>query len=659
MKKNTLNDENTLNNENIKQITDEIEKNPKKYADNLTDDELGNLLKQFSYYYYNTDKKIISDEIFDLLKDILMERNPNHEFFLHVGAPIIKNKVKLPYPMASLNKIKPDTDSLDKFIKKYKGPYVISDKLDGVSALFIKDKKNKLYTRGDGLFGQDISHLIPYVISKNIKFNLIPNKTAIRGELIISKNNFKKLVDLKNARNTVAGLVNAKKISIKIAKLTEFIAYTIVNPIYNQIDQMNKLDSWDFPIVKNKTVNVITNDILSKYLVERRENGKYDIDGIVVIDSSNKYTVSNKNPDYGFAFKKVLTDQVAEATVLEVEWNVSKDGYLKPRVKIEPITLVGVDITYATAFNAKFVVDNKLGPGSIIKLVRSGDVIPHILKVLKPSSSGKPQLPDTPYKWNKTNVDLIVQDIHGAASDNIKIKQITYFFKTMKVKFISEGIITKLVENGYDSIIKIVKLIDNTHKLDNIEGLGEKMITKIFNNIKDAFKIVTLPRLMSASNTLGRGFGIKRTKMITDAFPNILKIDNVELKQKILDLEGFDEIMAHQFISNFDKFKTFFEKLKKIINLDHLEYSKNNKKKGIDNILLKNKKIVFTGFRDSELEEFIENNGGNVSSAVSRNTDIVIYDDTKNTKSSKLDKAQALGIKIMSISEFKNIYIHI
>ena len=165
---------------------------------------------------------------------------------------------------------------------------------------------------------------------------------------------------------------------------------------------------------------------MSDYLIKRRDEGKYEVDGIVVIDSSQEYDVSNTNPDYGFAFKQVLTDQIAEVTVLDVLWSPSMDGYLKPRIKINKISLGGVEINYATAFNGKFVVDNKIGPGSVIKLVRSGDVIPHILEVLEPSSNGQPKIPDTPHKWNNTKVDFVV--ISDDKNSIIKVKQLRHFF---------------------------------------------------------------------------------------------------------------------------------------------------------------------------------------------------------------------------------------
>ena len=95
--------------------------------------------------------------------------------------------------------------------------------------------------------------------------------------------------------------------------------------------------------------------------------------------------------------KMVLSDQVAEAKVVDIIWTPSKDGYLKPKIRIEPISLGGVKIEYATAFNAAFVETNKLGIGALVQLVRSGDVIPYIMKVSMPAENIK--MPNEKYVW--------------------------------------------------------------------------------------------------------------------------------------------------------------------------------------------------------------------------------------------------------------------
>lgn len=642
------------NAKNTNRLVKKLVENPYNYAKSVDVDKLVETLETLSYYYYNTGESLVSDEIYDILLDILKERDPTNEYLYQVGAPISKEKVKLPYYMPSLDKIKPNTDELEKWKLKYGGPYILSDKLDGVSGLIYKDKNNqiKMFTRGDGKEGQDISYLVKYVFSKKVKFNEMKIGTTVRGELIISKKNFIKIEnEYKNGRNAVAGVVNSKNYSEDIAKLIDFVAYSLIYPPMKKTKEMEKLENMGFIVVNHIIKNKIDNDLLSKYLMKRRDESDYEVDGIVVYDDSKKYSNTKKNPSHAFAFKTILTDQIAEVKVLEVEWNCSMHGFLKPRVRIEPVTLVGVEIQYATAFNAKFVKDNKIGPGAVIKLVRSGDVIPHILEVLKPSASGKPQMPDIQYKWNKSNVDILVKDIHGACKDAIKIKQITNFFRVMSVKYISEGIVTKLVDNGYDSIIKILKA--NKDDLYDIDGIGEILVNKIFDNIKKSFKNASLEQVMASTTLFGKGFGKRKMKMILNVYPNILEVDWTinEMTENIKKIEGFDILTANQFASNLSKFKSFYNKLKKVVDLKHLKYSKSKSKSKTEKF--KNQKIVFTGVRDKDLEKLIENEGGKVTTTVSKNTTILIYSD-KST--SKYIKAKKLNIPTFTLEEFKEKY---
>jgi NAD-dependent DNA ligase len=123
------------------------------------------------------------------IREFVLEKYPTNEIaksgHTKCKLTITKNKVKLPYELWSMDKIKPTTNEVAKWTTTYTGPYVISAKLDGISALYVNNKnESKLYTRGNGVFGQDISHLIPYLIKKEYK------DMAFRGEIIISKENF-------------------------------------------------------------------------------------------------------------------------------------------------------------------------------------------------------------------------------------------------------------------------------------------------------------------------------------------------------------------------------------------------------------------------------------------------------------------------------------
>ena len=648
-----------------KALIEKVKSNPTDIAESMSDEDLTKLLTKLSDAYYNTDTPLVEDSVFDVLFDALKIRDPTNKFFKEAGAPVKveRKKVKLVYPMGSLNKIKPTSGDLDTWIKKFKGPYILSDKLDGVSAQIYNDNGDlKMFTRGkgtdEGNVGEDISHLLKYINVGNI--NLLPKDASIRGELIIKRGNFEKIKDeFKNIRNTVSGVVNSKTLDTRIAKLVDFVAYSILNPAYSQDRQMLQLEEWKVNVVEYKMIKTISTKILEEYFKDRRKNSLYDVDGIVCVDSSKVHKLVPGYPEYGFAFKMVLDDQHTIATIKQIIWEPSMDSYLKPVIEIIPVELGGTTVTFATAHNAKMVYDNKLGKGAKIKIVRSGDVIPYIMEVTQPAK--KPDMPNIPYVWNETEVDIMIdydEEIDEEILDKVKVKLLTHFFKYIGVKFLSEGLITKLVENGYDSISEILGADEKD--LYTIDGLGKKSITKIYKEINDKMKSVNLYTFMAATHLFGRGFGERRIKEILKAFPNILheKLTKKELKKNIIGIDGFSDITAAQFAENLDEFKKFCVDLNAIYDISHITKKKDTNKKTTENKengndKLKDKTVVFTGVRDKDLELYIENSGGKVSSSVSKNTDIVIHSDNPDTSNSKYEKAKELKIKLISITDFK------
>ena len=605
----------------------------------MNKNEIVEKLKKAAYDYYNKKKSSLTDEEYDKLYDELKRIDPENDFFKEVGS-YQEGMVQLPFKMGTLKKVKYDNNALEKWLKIYTGNYIISDKLDGVSAQIYKNKngESRMYTRGTYTEGKDITKLLKY-----IRIGEMENGMSIRGELIISKEDFKNIEDMDNIRNTVAGIVNSKKVNEKNAKYLQFVAYTIIYPKYKQIEQLKILEKRGFKVVTYEIHQKIDNEMLKEYLIDRRVNGEFEIDGIVCTDNGKIYENDEIEPKHSVAFKAQLDDQMAEAKVIDVIWDVTMDGYLKPVIKINPVNLVGVVISNATAHNAKYIVDNKIGIGAEIIIIRSNDVIPYILKVIKPAK--EIGYPLTKYKWNKTKVDFIVDD--DTLNQGINVKRIGYFFKTIKVKHLSEETILKMVENGFDTIIKILKADKNV--LYKIKGLGEKSIDKIYKNIEVTFTKIKLGELMSASHIFGRGLGTKKINQIINMYPDILtrKIT----KDELLNIDGFGNILADLFLENYDKFMKFYNEIGEEIDLTRFE-NIIKKEKGE---IFKDQVIVMTGFRDRELEQKIIDNGGEVTTAVSKNTTLVICNNLEDT-SKKLEKAKELGIKIITLKNFKELY---
>jgi len=615
----------------------------------LSENEVSNMLRQANNAYYCDSKPIMNDNEYDILRETTLSMYPENEAALeghtNCNMDVDKKKVTLPYEMWSMDKIKPDTKALSNWQIKYTGPYVLSCKLDGVSGLYSTEgEEPKLYTRGNGKIGQDVSHLIPYL-------NLPKDKNVVlRGEFIIKKAVFKANYkeQFANPRNFVAGVINQKKIEPEKYNNIDFVIYELIKPSSKPSEQFYYLESLNnINIVKYANHDEINNNLLSDLLVEWRNNYDYEIDGVICIDD-NIYERISGNPDHAFAFKMVLSDQIAEAKVLDVIWTPSKDGYLKPRVQIEPIVLGGVTIEYATGFNAKFIKDNSIGIGSLIKLVRSGDVIPHIVEVIQ--SSSEPMMPKEKYIWNETEVDIMLEN--KETNETVINKTITGFFKIIGVEGLSTGNIKRITEAGNNSIPKIIRMTKDDFL--KVEGFKDKLATKISNGISEKIKSTSLPELMQATNIFGRGFGEKRFKLILTAEPDILTspVSNEEKVDKVKMISGMAEKTANKFVKYIDKFL-------KWVTEAGLEYKLNENQVISENIdighPLYNKKIVMTGFRDNDLIEQLKQVGADMSSTVNKNTYIVIVKD-KTISTGKLDEARNLNLAIMTPNEVINMY---
>jgi NAD-dependent DNA ligase len=625
------------------EIVKNIINNPYSIASNLSIEELETVITLAADKFFNTDKPIISDEIYDLLIDILKEKSPKSKILKNIGAKS-KNKVKLDYWLGSMNKLKPGYDKeLEKWINKYSGPYYISDKLDGVSALLIYRPLGiiNLYTRGTASQGTDISNLIKYlnlpkwdIISKTKEFK-INNKLAFRGELIIKKEVFTNnwSTTMKNARNAVSGLVNSKNIKSTLANDTSLILYEVIDQKMNIENQLIFIKKLDFEIVMYKVFDKIDFTILSKYLKKRRTDSEYFIDGIIIMNNDLHKRNTKDNPDYAFAYKDILEDQIAITTVKSIEWNISKDGYIKPTLILESVSIGGVEISRVTGHNARYIVDNKLGKNAEIEIIRSGDVIPYIQKIIKPAK--KEDLPKGDWHWNETNIDIISNDLN---SNEIIIKNIYFFFSTLETKGLGEKNVEKLVKNNFNTILKIIQVTKD--ELIQTETFKEKTASNIIESIKKSLSNITLSKIMAASNILGHGIGEEKIKIILNSYPNILieELSNEELINKLIELNGWEEKTSKLFASNFNEFKKFYNSIKEFISFKKINSIKKNKWSG--------KIIVFSGFRDKELKEKLENFGAIISNNVTKTTDYLIIK-TSQDNTSKVKKAKELNIQII------------
>lgn len=641
-----------------------VEDNIESIVEEITNVKILAEIINYAKYKFFNEESVLSDYAYDKLIEKMEILDPNNKVLTEIGYKINSiNKIKLPYHMGSMSKVKPDTRQiLTKYKNDYLGPYILSNKMDGVSGMLIVHNNGKiqLYTRGDGTIGSDVSHIVQYVDIQN-KQNIITylqennlSKIIFRCEIIIPiKTFYDKYQDTSaNPRNFVSGQVNAKSISGTILSDIHLVFYEIIEP-WTTIDQqygiLTTLGLRTSPF-ELYTYNKLTIENLQNELKKRKETSLYEIDGLIISDIGDHERNKSGNPEYSIAFKE--TTIVAKVTIDYVEWNISKDGYFKPRIKIIPVQLSGVTITYATANNAKYVYTNKLGPGAIIIITRSGDVIPKILKVVV--SASHPQMPSYGlgnWVWNESGVDIIL-DTDKIVPDQL-IKILSFFAKHLGVKNIDEATFRTLVENNIINELSDIFYIKKTDLL-KLEGFQDKKTNKVMDELTSAFDRMHLVDLMIASNILGRGLGPKKIKKILSKYPDIT-IQSYKpydvLVDMIDDIPGFDEIMAKKFINNLDKFNEFMERVPSNIR-DRLILDTIPKKKPTQNkIDLSGVKIVFTGFRNKEWQKIIIDHNGEITESVSKNTTLLVCENI-NDKSNKIQKAQKLKIKIIDKNDF-------
>ena len=640
-------------------IIKKLKNDPFNYADTLTIKQLEEILEYAADKYYNTNTSVISDAIYDMLIDFLKLKAPKSKTLKKIGSSVkkSKDKVKLDYWLGSMDKIKPPSNKLEKWLSRYKEPYYLTDKLDGVSGLLVytKDGIIKLFTRGTATHGLNITPLLKYLsnipsyenMEKFVKKNKLKgtqNLIAFRGELIISNKVFKKnwSKTMKNARNAVAGLVNSKSVNPKLAGDTKFVVYEIVEPSKTIKKQLKLIKETKLEVVHSKKKRKLDYDFLSDYLLTRRKKAKYVIDGIIVTNNDKHKRNISGNPKYAFAFKDVLADQIAQTEVVDVEWKISKDGYINPTLVLKPVEIGGVEISRVTAFNAKFIVDNSIAKGAKIELIRSGDVIPYIKKVLKRAK--KPDLPKGKWHWNKTEVDIICDELK---CKDVQVKNIHHFFSSLDTKGLGERVVEKIYDSGLTEIVDILKATSDDFL--KVSGFKQKSADNLVASIKKAMMNIKLQDLMGASNKLGHGMGSRRAKSVLDVYPNLLteykKWSKDTFLSNIKEIPSWKEKTSKMFVDNFDDFIKFYNSIKKYITLEKQKKVKKGKLSG--------QKIVMSGFRDNEIKTKLESIGAKVSTSVSKNTDyLVVKDkDTIEENTGKVKKAKDLGIKIITKEE--------
>ena len=614
----------------------------------------------------NDGESFLTDAQYDELEKMLRSLNSKNPFLSTVGSDVRGGKVDLPHPMGSLDQVY-EGETL-KWVQSngWEDEYfIISDKQDGTSALN-RHSKGKLqisYSRGNGFQGADITRHMCRIKATPINAKL---NADVRLEVIMADDVFDKLRaaaeaeggrTYKNPRNYVAGRMNASESPDSFYDNVQVIATSIVEPLMSKSDQFRVLEEAGYEVTPYIRVKgrEMTDEFLIDYLNKRRAASTTAIDGIV-IDLDNLAIVetltrnsSSINPISSKKFKVGSEDNVAIATVKQVHWNPSKAGYLKPRVEIEPVELVGVTITYATGFNAKFIRDNIIGPGAKIQITRSGDVIPFIQKVVEIAPQGA-QMPDVAefglMGWTDGNVDLVMLNPENNRAVQLEVINAIFGVTGLDVPHLREGSIEKLYDAGLTSPVQIIKADEATLKA----AAGDSAGTKIYNGLKLKLGNVELGILAGATSLLGRGIGRRKMTKVVDAFPNERILEGTITVEEIAALEGFERKTAQTIVDNLPKFLDFLKEIEGHYTI----VAPKEKVTGGD---LDGVTVVFTGIRDKELEEKITARSGTIGSSVNKNTTYLVAKDPTGN-SSKLVKARQLigDDNVISITKAKELW---
>jgi DNA ligase (NAD+) len=609
--------------------------------------------------YYNGEPEI-SDAEYDELELKLKKLNPKHPVLQIVGS-VAKSSEKVFHEkkMLSLDKTY-DVKDLEKWMGTE--DLVSTFKIDGSSCSLIYENGLLIQakTRGDGSVGENVTAKILWIdeIPKVIKEL---NPLEIRGEIYCTEENFVELSDQMekrrlerptSQRNIVAGFLGRKD-HLELCKFLSFKAFEIISPNLNFKFEKEKFDwmkSEHFPIPNFEIHR--SNQSLKKVLDEAQDfivNGHYMIDGLVFtynrIKLHDELGETAHHPRYKLAFK--FKGEAKSTKILKIQWSVSRNGILTPVAIIEPTVISGATITNVTLHNYGMVKVHQLKKDDEIEVIRSGEVIPKFLRVIKSSDQKftiPSQCPSCGQEIEKRDIRLYC--LNSKCPEKLHA-DILNFIQKIEIEDLSEKRLKEMMDKN------LVKDIPSLYKLRfedllELDKVKETLATKILNNIEKT-KNVDLIVFLSALGIAGGAYN-KCEKIVSNGFNTIDKIQNLTLEQ-LLTIEGFAEKSATDFLASL--------KLKKKLINELIEQGFTFKKKKLESHKLENIKVCITGelsAKRSDIEKQIKNNGGIVVSSVTKQTNYLLTNEIDST-SSKFKKAQELGTKIISEKEFNKLFL--
>ena len=675
----------------------------------LVKQKIEDLKSEIEYHnnlYYNEDKNEISDLEFDKKLSYLIELEKKYPEFKtsdspseRVGGKITKKFETKNHkiPMLSLSNTYSESElfDFDKRMKKRLSnndiEYTCEIKYDGVALSLIYENRKLKYalTRGDGKKGDDITTNVYTIRSIPLKLSSIAQSyMEIRGEVFISKSNFKKLNDYKknsneplfaNARNAASGSLKLQDSSEVAKRKLDCFIYSL-NSKFKSVNDHNEA----LKTLKNLNFNVPNSfkkcknieEVISyiKYWENKRENLDVETDGIVIkvnnFKQQEELGFTSKNPRWAIAYK--YKSESAETTLKDITYQVGRTGAITPVAKLKPIKLSGSVIRKASLHNFNEIKRLDLRIGDTISIEKGGEIIPKItgVNIYKRSNISKsikfithcPSC-NSPISKIKNEANYYCRN-HKYCLPQI-IGKVQHFIgkDAVNIEFLGPETIKGLIDNDLiKNIADLYKLkyhdlydlkieFKNSNGERKIRSLKEKSCQNIINSISQS-------KNSNYSNILF-GLGIRyvgksTAEVLSEHFNNIKKLIDAKYDEIIQINEIGDKIAESicEFFKDNDNISIVSKLEKNGLKL----YSK--KKINIDSSI-KNIKFVITGtfinYTRDELKNIIKINGGKISSSISKNTDFLILG--KNFGPSKKSKADNLGIKMISENDFENLLL--
>ncbi|MCK9424879.1 MAG: NAD-dependent DNA ligase LigA [Ignavibacteriaceae bacterium] len=656
--------------------------------------ELREKIHLYDYHYYVLAEPLVSDYDYDLLfKELEKLESENPQFFnlesptQRVGKDLTKQfkPVTHQFPMISLANTYSESEVLDfdRRVKEILGEnekveYVVEYKIDGasVSINYVDGKLKTAATRGDGTTGEEITQNVKTIKSVPLKLKNYPHpifsltNIEVRGEIYMDIKDFK-LLNIErekrgeklfaNPRNSSAGtlkLQDSQLVSKRPLKIFTYYLLSKQTGLQQQNDNLELLSALGFRINKDFQVCKSIEEVLHvcRKFEEQRDSLPFEIDGAVIkvnaIRQQNILGSIAKSPRWAVAFK--FKAKQATTLLKAITWQVGRTGAVTPVAELDPVFLAGSTISRATLHNLEEIHRKDIRVNDLVVLEKGGDVIPKIVSVLLDERKVDSLPTEPPINCPGCNsvlyqpedeVALYCENLECPAQ--IKGKLEHFASRTaMDIEGLGEALVDLFVEEKIlKNVADIYDLKNHRETLIQIERLGEKSIDNLLSSIEKS-KRQPFSKVLFAIGIRYVGAGV--AKKLADHF---LSLENLRkaTKEELINVFEIGESIAESILQ-------FFCDDKNLIIIERLQHHGlifSTEKKTISENVFINKSFVLTGslenFSREEAGEKIINFGGKVISSVSKKTDFVLAGEASG---SKLDKAQTLGIKILTENDF-------